>query len=75
MNGEAGKGSAIRQSTDWNKFEANHDLIFKKNKTISDGYQEWVKCDRKDCGLHVIRPGKVQCWCDDQQGPLRFNNT
>lgn len=70
MNGEAGKGSAIRQSTDWKKFESNYDQIFKKKKTISDGYQEWSMCDRKDCGLHVVRPGKVQCWCDDSEGPL-----
>jgi hypothetical protein len=70
MNGEAGKGSAIRQSTDWNKFESNYDQIFKKNKTISDGYQEWSKCSRQDCGLHVVRPGKVQCWCDNEEGPI-----
>lgn len=42
----------------------------KKNKTISDGYQEWSKCSRQDCGLHVVRPGKVQCWCDDEEGPI-----
>lgn len=67
MNGEAGKGSAIRQSTDWNKFESNYDQIFKKNKTISDGCQEWSKCSRQDCDLHVVRPGKVQCRCDDKK--------
>jgi hypothetical protein len=70
MNGEAGKGSAIRQSSDWKKFESNYDAIFKKKKTITDGYSEWVKCDRKDCGLEVVRPGKVQCWCDTAKGPL-----
>lgn len=69
MNGEAGKGSAIRQSTDWKKFESNYDLIFKKKKTISDGYQEWPLCSRQNCGLVVVRPGKVQCWCDDIGGP------
>jgi hypothetical protein len=73
MNGEAGKGSAIRQSTDWNKFESNYDQIFKKKKTVSDGYQEWQLCDRKDCGLHVVRPGRTQCWCDEQQGPFYKN--
>jgi hypothetical protein len=72
MNGEAGKGSAIRRSTDWNKYESNYDSIFgKKKKTITDGYQYWETCARKDCGLHVVRPGKVQCWCDDEGGPLR----
>ena len=70
MNGEAGKGSAIRQSTDWKKFESNYDSIFKKNRTVSDGDCEWPLCARKDCGLHVVRPGKVQCWCDDTDGPL-----
>lgn len=33
--------------------------------TISDGFgNEWVLCGREDCGLEVVRPGKVQCWCD-----------
>ena len=73
MNGEAGKGSAIRQSTDWNKFESNYAQIFKKKRTVSDGYQEWHMCDRKDCGIHVVSPGKVQCWCDYNEGPL-YNN-
>lgn len=66
MNGEAGKGSAIRQSTDWKKFESNYDSIFKKNKTVTDGCCEWLKCTRQDCGLHVVRPGKVQCFCDSE---------
>jgi hypothetical protein len=67
MNGEAGKGSAIRRSTDWKKFESGYDSIFKKNKTITDGHTEWSKCARRDCGLAVVRPGKVQCWCDNTQ--------
>lgn len=35
--------------------------------TISDGFgSEWVLCNRAGgCGLEVVRPGKVQCWCDD----------
>lgn len=67
MNGEAGKGSAIRQSTDWKKFESNYDSIFNKNKTVTDGYCEWDKCARQDCDLHVVRPGKVQCSCEDKK--------
>jgi hypothetical protein len=32
---------------------------------IEDGFGNcWVKCDKSDCGLEVVRPGKVQCWCD-----------
>jgi hypothetical protein len=73
MNGEAGKGAAIRQSCNWKKFESNYDSIFRKKvkRTITDGHCEWILCDRKDCGLHVVRPGKVQCWCDDEGGPVR----
>lgn len=34
--------------------------------TIVDGFgSEWSKCSNPDCGLSVVRPGKVQCWCDD----------
>jgi len=69
MNGEAGKGSAIRQSTDWKKFESNYDAIFKKKRVVSDGYCDWELCANKDCGLHVVRPGKVQCWCDYNEQP------
>lgn len=34
---------------------------------ISDGFgNSWTKCklDRY-CGLHVVRPGKADCWCYD----------
>lgn len=32
---------------------------------ISDGYgNAWRKCG-VDCDLQVVRPGKVQCSCDD----------
>lgn len=38
--------------------------------TVTDGYSEWEMCDfhrRGECGLEVVRPGKVQCgygsWC------------
>lgn len=42
--------------------------IFKEAQaTINDGFgSEWSKCSKKDCGLHVVRPGKVQCWCDEE---------
>ena len=35
-----------------------------KNDTISDGHgSTWVKC-KEDCGMVIVRPGKVQCECD-----------
>ena len=27
--------------------------------------EEWDLCDRSDCDLEIVRPGKVQCRCDD----------
>lgn len=39
-------------------------------RVVSDGWQEWPMCRRSNCGLQVVRPGKVQCWCDDGTGPL-----
>lgn len=37
------------------------------DNTISDGFGSfWIPC-RSDCGLHVVRPGKVQC--DNQTCP------
>ena len=33
--------------------------------SIEDGFGScWAKCDKPDCGLQVVRPGKVQCHCD-----------
>jgi hypothetical protein len=34
---------------------------------ISDGFgNSWAKCAlAQDCGLHVVRPGKADCWCWD----------
>jgi len=33
--------------------------------TIVDGFgSEWVRC-KPDCKLEVVRPGKVQCECDE----------
>ena len=28
--------------------------------------EEWDLCDRPDCDLEIVRPGKVQCRCDDE---------
>jgi hypothetical protein len=36
-----------------------------KGNDISDGCgNSWSRCKLgADCGLHVVRPGKAQCWC------------
>jgi len=40
-----------------------------KHGTIEDGFgSEWVRCDTR-CGLEVVRPGRVQCWCDGCEMP------
>lgn len=37
---------------------------------IQDGFgASWPKCLRENCGLQIVRPGKVQCWCDSVGGP------
>lgn len=35
--------------------------------TVEDGFGNcWKRCALGDlCGLHVVRPGKVQCACDE----------
>ena len=39
-----------------------------KGNDISDGCgNSWSRCKLgADCGLHVVRPGKAQCWCQDE---------
>ena len=27
---------------------------------------EWDLCERPDCDLEIVRPGKVQCRCEDE---------
>jgi hypothetical protein len=40
---------------------------YTNTNTIEDGFGScWKRCALGDlCGLHVVRPGKVQCACDD----------
>lgn len=40
-----------------------------KSNEISDGFgNSWEKCKLgAECGLHVVRPGKAQCWCKNQE--------
>lgn len=39
-----------------------------KGTDICDGFgNSWIRCKLgADCGLHVVRPGKAQCWCQDE---------
>lgn len=37
---------------------------------VTDGFTNWVKCGHAQCGLKVVRLGKVQCWCDNIEGEL-----
>ena len=37
------------------------------SRHVDDGFgNRWCKCWRPWCGLEVVRPGKVQCWCDSE---------
>ena len=38
-----------------------------KGNDISDGCgNSWSRCELgRHCGMHVVRPGKVACWCND----------
>ncbi len=40
-----------------------------KGDDISDGCgNSWSRCKLgDDCGLHVVRSGKAQCWCESQE--------
>jgi len=70
-NTGAGKGPNLRKGANLNAYWQNYDNIFRRPKVVKDGCgNEWQSCKRQDCGLHVVRPGKVQCWCDEEGGPL-----
>ena len=42
-------------------------LPYTNMNTVEDGFGNcWKRCALGDmCGLHVVRPGKVQCVCDE----------
>lgn len=80
----AGKGDNLRKGANLEAYWNNYDSIFKRrkctcgfaeycsNNSVCDGNGSvWPKCSNSECGLHVVRPGKVQCWCDDEQ-PIDF---
>lgn len=31
-----------------------------------------LRCGRDDCGLEFVRPGKTQCECDFEDGPIEL---
>ena len=44
--------------------ETSKEKMTQAEMEIEDGHGScWVKC-HKNCGLHVVRPGKAQCDCD-----------
>lgn len=50
---------------EFKKCDCGHGTVCPSD-SVCDGHGLVVtKCARLDCGLHVVRPGKVQCWCDD----------
>jgi hypothetical protein len=48
------------------------------SRLIGDGFgTHWYKCDREDCGLQVVRPGRAKCAhgepCADADAWMRKN--
>ena len=68
MKSSNGKGDKLRKGANLQAYWSNYDEIFRK-KEVTDGEQIWPLCKRQNCGLHVVRMGKVQCWCDEEDGP------
>lgn len=41
------------------------------DRTLDDGFGNiWHKCERSDCGMEVVRPGKVQCTKEPCGAPM-----
>lgn len=40
------------------------------DRWLSDDAGIYPLCNRTDCGLHLVRPGRTECNCDDEGGPL-----
>lgn len=69
-NSQNGKGDGLRKGANLNAYWNNYDSVFRRPKVIEDGHgNEWHCCKRPDCGLHIVRVGKTQCWCDEEGGP------
>jgi hypothetical protein len=64
-----GKGDAPRNCFS-EQYRENYDSIFRKeerSRLLDDGFGNvWMKCEREDCDLHIVRPGKVQCQCETE---------
>lgn len=59
-------------------FEKIRGLKLYTNQTVEDGFGSvWSKCSRPNCDLHVVRPGKCSCMCEDfdDEGYLLGNPT
>lgn len=61
---------AVDQHTEARRLDAHQRLwdaikpgvVERREKLIEDGFgMQASKCDRPDCGLHVVRPGKIAC--------------
>lgn len=40
------------------------------DRFLADATGLYPLCDRTDCGLHLVRPGRTECNCDNDDGPL-----
>lgn len=56
---------ALKMPEDWcGEWRAREDEPVVRGGVITDGLGNfWRKCAKRDCKLHVVRPGKVQCEC------------
>ncbi len=53
----------------------NHAAVVERRALLDDGFgNQWKKCERSDCGLEIVRPGKVQCGVCDGSG-VRFGDS
>lgn len=44
--------------------------VINGDRCVEDFFGDWiVLCDRENCGVEPVRPGKTQCWCDAENGP------
>ena len=41
----------------------HNQTVRESDRMITDGFgSAWTKCDLLDCGLHVVRPGRSDCY-------------
>lgn len=62
MSSSAGKGDSMRKGANLPAYWSNYDNIFRRKEILDDGFgNSWRKCNKKNCALEIVRPGKVQC--------------